>query len=321
MISFPKIIFISLAVRLRVNFVKNQSPEYMLHASMIEHLQQRFSDFFSAPVTIMQFKDVYGGDTNKSFLLETNRGNFFIKVNAAMFGLDMFEKEARGLIQLADTGSIKVPRPLFDGKFNQQIFLVIEYVEPGNPAPDFWEDFGKSLSDLHRNSSEYFGLHANNYIGKLSQSNKQHNRWAQFYAEERILPLIYKANERNMLDPGHVSVAEQICSRLHSIFPDEQPALLHGDLWSGNYIVAANGYTAIFDPAVYYGHREVDIAMTLLFGGFDERFYSSYSSHFPLQSGWQERVALCQLYPLLVHLLLFGGKYKQKVIDTLLQYR
>lgn len=292
----------------------------MLHASLIEHLQHRFSDFFSLPVTIHRFKDVYGGDINKSYLLETDKGNFFIKVNAAMFGLDMFEKEARGLIHLADTGAIKVPRPLFDGKYHQQIFLVIEYVEPGQPAPDFWEDFGMSLSRLHKNTSSEFGLHTGNYIGKLVQSNTPHSRWTDFYAEERILPLVRKANERGMLDAAQVKLAEQICGRLHILLPEEPPALLHGDLWSGNFMVAANGHAAIFDPAIYYGHREMDIAMTLLFGGFDELFYKAYTYHFPLQPAWEERVALYQLYPLLVHLLLFGGKYRQKVTDALLQY-
>ena len=293
----------------------------MLHASLLEHLQQRFTDFFSSPTFIHQYKVVYGGDINRCFMLETNKGSFFIKVNAALFGLDMFEKEARGLIQLADTGAIKVPRPLFDGKFNQQIFLVIEYIEPGQPAPDFWEDFGRSLSQLHYNSTEQFGLNSNNYIGKLAQSNRQHSLWADFYAEERILPLVRKANEKGMLEPEHVAAAEQICHKLHTIFPQERPSLLHGDLWSGNFIAGANGKAAIFDPAIYFGHREMDIAMTLLFGGFDGMFYEAYTHHFPLQPGWQQRVALCQLYPLLVHLLLFGGSYRERVVETLRQYK
>ncbi|HRN58587.1 MAG TPA: fructosamine kinase family protein, partial [Agriterribacter sp.] len=246
---------------------------------------------------------------------------FFIKVNAALFGLDMFEKEARGLIQLADTGAIKVPRPLFDGKFNQQIFLVIEYIDPGQPASGFWESFGRSLAQLHYNRAAQFGLDYNNYIGKLTQCNRQHNSWSNFYAEERILPLVRKAHEKGMLEPGHVAAAEHICSKLHTIFPEEQPSLLHGDLWNGNFIAGTNGEAAIFDPAIYFGHREMDIAMTLLFGGFDTLFYEAYEHHFALQPSWQQRVALCQLYPLLVHLLLFGGSYREKVIETLNQYK
>lgn len=293
----------------------------MLHTSFVEHLQDRFTDFFSVPTSIHGNQDIFGGDTNRSFLLETDKAPFFIKINASMFGLDMFEKEARGLIQLADTGVIKVPRPLFDGRFKQQIFLVIEYVERGEAAADFWENFGESLSRLHLHTAEYFGLHENNYIGKLQQSNKQHNRWADFYAQERILPLVIRAGERNLLDRKDVEAAMQICTRFHELFPEERPALLHGDLWSGNFLVANNGYAAIFDPAIYYGHREMDLAMTRLFGGFEERFYESYQYHSPLQPGWKERVALCQLYPLLVHLLLFGGQYKERVEEIIHQYR
>ncbi|HRN55725.1 MAG TPA: fructosamine kinase family protein [Agriterribacter sp.] len=292
----------------------------MLHVSLLEHLQQRFTDFFSSSTSIYQYKAVYGGDINRCFLLETSKGNFFIKVNASIFGLDMFEKEAMGLILLADTGAVKIPRPLFNGKFNQQIFLVIEYIDPGRPAPDFWESFGRSLAQLHYNSAPQFGLHYNNYIGKLTQSNRQHSSWNAFFSAERLFPLVHKAYEKGMLEPGHVAAAEQISGKLHTLFPEEQPSLLHGDLWNGNFIAAANGEAALFDPAVYFGSREMDMAMSLLFGGFDTRFYEAYEHHFPLQPGWRQRVALCQLYPLLVHLLLFGGSYRERVVETLGQY-
>ncbi len=293
----------------------------MLHAALLEHLQQRFTDFFSFPASVHQYKVVYGGDINRCFVLETNRGNFFIKVNASIFGLDMFEKEARGLVLLADTGTIKVPRPLFDGKFNQQIFLVMEYMHPGQMSAYFWEDFGKNLSELHRNTQDECGLGYNNYIGKLVQANHQHSNWADFYAVERILPLVCKAYEKGMLEKESRAAAERLCAKLHSIFPDEKPALLHGDLWNGNFIADGGGNAAIFDPAIYFGNREMDIAMSLLFGGFDPVFYEAYEHHFPLQPGWRQRVALCQLYPLLVHLLLFGGSYRDKVVETIGQYK
>lgn len=243
-------------------------------------------------------------------------GSFFIKVNAALFGLDMFEKEARGLLKLADTCSVVVPRPLFDGKFNQQIFLVMEYLDPGEQSPDFWQNFGTNLAKLHHHSAMQFGLEYDNYLGKLIQTNRVHRNWSEFFAQERILPLTMKAMDRNLVAAEQVAAAERICGRLNDIFPEEPPSLLHGDLWNGNFIVAANGQAAMFDPAIYFGHREMDIAMTLLFGGFDNSFYEAYHHHYPLQANWQQRITLCQLYPLLVHLLLFGGNYRQKVVDT-----
>ncbi|HRP32368.1 MAG TPA: fructosamine kinase family protein [Agriterribacter sp.] len=293
----------------------------MLPATLLVHLEQRFSDFFSSPISIRGYESVYGGDINKCFKIETSGGIFFIKVNAALFGLDMFEKEARGLMKLADTRSVVVPAPLFDGKFNQQIFLVMEYINPGHPALDFWQNFGTHLAKLHYSGAEQFGLEYDNYIGKLTQRNHQSNDWNVFFAEERILPLVHKAHERGLLETDQVHAVVQICSRLNEIFPAESPALLHGDLWNGNFVPGGNGQAAIFDPAIYYGHREMDIAMTLLFGGFDAVFYEAYQHHFPLQPGWEKRVALCQLYPLLVHLLLFGGNYRQKVEEVIAQYR
>ncbi|MBX3256118.1 MAG: fructosamine kinase family protein [Chitinophagaceae bacterium] len=292
----------------------------MLNTSLIEHLQQRFTDFFSSHTTIHYSEAVQGGDINQAFMVDTSKGRFFVKLNAAMFGLDMFEKEARGLIYLADTGALKVPRPLFDGKFHQQIFLVIEFVDHGEPAGDFWEDFGEGMAKLHYNSHELFGFAYNNFIGRFPQSNAQHASWSGFYAAERILPLTIKANEKGLLEKEHVEAAESICGRLEDIFPGERPALLHGDLWNGNFICGANGHVAIFDPAVYYGNREMDMGMSLLFGGFDQKFYASYQYHFPLAAGWKKRAELCQLYPLLVHLLLFGGHYRRQVMDVLKKY-
>ncbi len=292
----------------------------MLNEPLLDYLKQRFNDFFATEVSIHHYQPAHGGDTNKCYLLETSKGRFFIKLNASFFGLDMFEKEAWGLVQLANTGVIKVPRPLFDGRFNQQIFLVMEYIEPGKPSAGFWEDFGLSMANLHAVVGNHFGLENKNYIGKLGQSNNPHSQWADFYAAERLLPLAGKATEKGLLEHAHLKAVENLCSRLKDIFPDEKPALLHGDLWSGNFMVAANGLAAIFDPAIYFGHREMDIAMSMLFGGFDAAFYDAYNHHYPLYPGWQQRLPLCQLYPLLVHLLLFGGHYSHNVIEIVQQY-
>lgn len=292
----------------------------MLHTSMVDHLQQRFTDFFSSSTTISHSSIVPGGDINQAFMVDTDKGKFLVKLNAAMFGLDMFEKEARGLIYLADTGSLKVPRPLFDGKFHQQIFLVIEFVDHGSPAANFWEDFGEGMARLHYHSNDKFGFTYNNFIGRLPQTNTQYASWSEFYAVERLMKLVIKAFEKGLLENIHVSLTERLCARLGEIFPGEPPALLHGDLWNGNFICGSNGRVAVFDPAVYYGSREMDLAMSRLFGGFDQKFYDSYHFHFPLAQGWEDRIELCQLYPLLVHLLLFGGHYRGQVVEVLSKY-
>jgi fructosamine-3-kinase len=288
-----------------------------LHHGFVQHLEERFQSFFQAPLHITGSAAVQGGDINQCYRLETSRGAFFIKVNASIFGLDFFEKEARGLILLANTGAIRVPRPLFDGKFHQQVYLVMEALTKGEPVADFWERFGTSIAALHGHHADRFGLEYPNYIGKLHQFNQQHDSWHDFYSNERIMRLVYKAHDRQMLDSTNVTEAEAICAKLKNLIPEEKPSLLHGDLWSGNYTVADDGAPAVFDPAVYYGHREMDLAMARLFGGFDQRFFAAYETAAPLQPGAAERVPLFQLYPLLVHLLLFGGGYRKQVEDVL----
>jgi len=291
-----------------------------LHPQFISHLETRFLEFFQEKTNITAYHDVQGGDINQCYLLETSRGRFFMKVNASLFGLDFFEKEARGLVILANAGAIRVPRPLYDGKFHQQVYLVMEYLEKGNPAPTFWHDFGSSIASLHKHTAEKFGLPFQNYIGRLHQQNNAHDNWCAFYKYERILFLAEKALKRKLLTPEEASLAENICDKLGGIIPEEKPALLHGDLWNGNFFAQENGQPAVFDPAVYYGHREMDLAMAQLFGGFDPVFFEAYNASFPLQPGWKERTDIFQLYPLMVHLLLFGGTYHQQVSGILKKY-
>ena len=291
-----------------------------LHNQFILHLEERFQDFFKEETKINGHQSIQGGDINQCFLLETSRGKFFMKVNASLFGLDFFEKEARGLIILANAGAIRVPRPLFDGKFHQQVYLVMEYLEKGNQAPNFWQKFGESMAVLHQHTQDSFGLPFQNYIGRLHQQNNAHDNWPGFYANERILYLVQKAGSRRLLSPDEIKMAEKLCSKLEQYIPEEKPSLLHGDLWYGNFLPQQNGEPAVFDPAVYYGHREMDLAMAGLFGGFDKLFFEAYQSVYPLSPGWKERVEIFELYPLLVHLLLFGGSYHEKVIAILNNY-
>jgi fructosamine-3-kinase len=284
------------------------------------HLTTCFSNFFNEPVEVTHGESAPGGDISQTYILYTTKGKFFIKVNAALFGLDFFEKEARGLATLANAGTLKVPRPLFDGKFHQQIYVVMEYLEKGNPAEDFWLDFGRSIAAMHKHTREQYGLDYDNYIGKLHQLNENRGTWHEFYSSQRIMPLVYKAEKIKMLTAETVHHAEQMCAKLSALIPEEQPALLHGDLWKGNFMVYQTGKAAIFDPSVFYGHREFDLAIARLFGGYDDSFYQAYHEVYPLTPGHMERVDIFQLYHLLVHLLLFGGHYKEDVKNILKKY-
>ena len=178
---------------------------------------------------------------------------------------------------------------------------------------DIWENFGRELAMMHKQPQEYFGSNEDNYIGSLDQNNDPHDEWHSFYAECRLKPLVKKLFDAGDFSVTDIRVADIFCNNLRTIFPNESPSFLHGDLWAGNYMISSSGYVAIFDPAVYCGHREMDIGMTKLFGGFDQRFYDSYNETYPLENGWEKRLQLTQLYPLLVHAVLFDGHYISQV--------
>jgi len=175
-------------------------------------------------------------------------------------------------------------------------------------------------SALHRHTGKQFGLKHDNYIGSLKQYNDQHDRWVDFFREQRLLVQMEMAAGSGLL-PGHVKAAfEQLFKRLDDIFPEEPPSLIHGDLWSGNYMVDEKGDACIIDPAVYYGFREMDIGMSRLFGVFGSEFYDAYNETWPMEPGWRERIEICNLYPLMVHVNLFGAGYMGSVESILSRY-
>jgi fructosamine-3-kinase len=175
---------------------------------------------------------------------------------------------------------------------------------------------GQHLADQHRCSSKSFGWEEDNYIGSLPQINTYKTNWSDFYAENRILFQIKIAFDSGIINKEVLNKVERFSAKIEEIFPNESPALLHGDLWGGNYFIDQNQQPLFYDPAVYYGHREIDIAMTRLFGGFSPEFYESYNESFPLEKDWESRIQFGQLYPNLVHLNLFGVGYLSSVVDV-----
>ena len=249
-----------------------------------------------------------GGDINQVFKLKTNGETFVVKVNGERRFPQLFEKEKLGLHLLADTG-IKTPEVIAEFKQDSMQFLVLQYIEEENKTSAFWNNFANDLVKLHQKHSDFCGLGIDNYIGSIEQSNTIKESWEVFFIENRIHPLIHKAFNNGLLQNKHLQGFENIFQKLNEIIPQEPPSLLHGDLWSGNLMTGKNQCPVFIDPAVYFGHREMDIAMTRLFGGFDNTFLDVYNEKFPLQKGWKERIAIHNLYPNLVHLLIFGSSY------------
>lgn len=273
--------------------------------------------FNQLDMPVHRTESVHGGDINNAWCIYTNDKKYFLKTNDAARYPGMFAKEANGLALLRQYSDLAVPQVIAQGIYETTQYLLLEWLDKGASNANAQYQFGKSIARLHQATTDYFGLEEDNYIGSLIQINTPCKSWTDFYTNHRILPLVKMLADTKIFSSKDVKAAENFCALLDPVFPDEKPALLHGDLWGGNYFTTQKGVTSIFDPAVYYGHREMDIGMTRLFGGFWPEFYAGYNEVYPLENGWQQRLGYSQLYPLLVHAVLFGGHYVSNVREIL----
>jgi fructosamine-3-kinase len=269
---------------------------------------------------LLDVKPVGGGCINDAQVVKTDQGWYFIKYNLGSSYPGMFEAEARGLKILMEADSVRVPQVIGTGTAGKYDFLVLEYLESGRKEKHFWEHFGQGLAGLHKNTSQQFGLDHDNYIGSLPQSNTRGEHWKDFFITQRIEPQLRLSRKSGKTDAKLDRHFEQLFARLNAYFPEEPPALLHGDLWSGNYLTGPRGEAVILDPAMYFGHRYMDLGMTRLFGGFDNTFYQAYHEAYPLEDNWREGLEIANLYSLMVHVNLFGGGYLGSVRQILRQY-
>ncbi|WPV02214.1 fructosamine kinase family protein [Mucilaginibacter sp. cycad4] len=266
---------------------------------------------------IKNVNPVSGGDINQAYRLQTTLGNFFIKINSLHKFPGMFKSEESGLAAIRKTNTIAVPEVVLQSDTGDESYLILQWIEAGYGEVISSQKLGRQLALMHRNTAAQFGFEANNYMGSLLQSNKQHGSLAQFFIEERLQPMVKMAVDKRELTQTDIYRFDELYKKLPYLFTEEPPALLHGDLWGGNYLIDTDGKPYLIDPAVSYGNREFDIAMTTLFGGFDHAFYEAYNQEFPLLPGWQQRLKLWNLYPLLVHVNLFGSMYAKQVRENL----
>lgn len=283
-------------------------------------VRKKLEEVTGETAELLSVSPVGGGDINEAYRFETTLGTYFVKKNSSSRFPQMFEKEALGLKILADAEEIPVPEVMTCDETGEEAFLIMKYIPPGTKSTDFWETFGRRLAALHRHTDEMFGLDHDNYIGSLHQSNRRHRSWTDFFREERLQFQVKMARDAGRIDSDTIRKFERFYQKLEDIFPVEPPALIHGDLWGGNFIVNPEGEAVIIVPAVYYGHREMDLGMSQLFGGFHHEFYEAYNRHYPLEPGWQKRLDYCNLYPLMVHVNLFGGGYLGSVKSILKRF-
>lgn len=253
-------------------------------------------------------RPVGGGDISAAWRLETGSGAVFLKTGPSS-SIDMFTAEAEGLEALAAPGVIRVPKVIACGASDNTAYVALEWLDLGRAARNTETRLGEQLAALHRSTARRFGWHRDNTIGLTPQHNEPSDDWVEFYREHRL-----ESQLRLAADNGFTGALQEegakLMKRLPVFFESYSPeaSLLHGDLWGGNW-GSCDGEPVIFDPAVYYGDRETDLAMTRLFGGFGRDFYAAYESAWPLCQGHRERCDLYQLYHVLNHLNLFGSGY------------
>ncbi|MCG2615015.1 fructosamine kinase family protein [Terrimonas sp. NA20] len=287
------------------------SPDTMLF------LEERLSQVFERTIQIAGARPVSGGSINVAFLLHTSTGEFFfLKVNDPELYPGLFGKERLGLMSIP----VRTPNVLVEEISGLHQLLVMEWIPSGSRTERFWENFGQALAGMHQITGPGFGLNYDNYMGSLPQINEWRETWVDFFREQRLERQAKLATDTGLLPKRWLKNLEGLYYELPSIFPEEKPSLVHGDLWSGNFICDQQEMPVLIDPAIYYGHRSVDLAMTTLFGRFHPRFYEAYHAHFRLPENYEQQWEIANLYPLLIHLNLFGGSYLESVTETLKQF-
>ncbi len=271
-------------------------------------------------ILILKSENLSGGCISNAYKITSDEGEkFFVKINEHT-PPDMFKKEAHGLKELQNAGAIRVPQVTLATEY----YLVEEFIEEGTKSGNFFEDFGRNFAQLHKYNGSSFGFYEDNYIGSTPQKNLNENNtgWVEFYFTKRLLFQLTLCESNNLATDELRKSFAKLENKISDILTgsEEEPSLLHGDLWSGNYMVDKNGNACLIDPAVYYGHREADLAMTKLFGGYPKEFYTSYNESYPLKDGWEYRENIYKLYHVLNHLNLFGRSYYSQALSLIKFY-
>jgi len=287
-----------------------------LSPDLAVHIAQQIQSITAQPFSVQSQKSIGGGCINQALKISDDRRSFFVKTNGA-HQLAMFEAECEGLSELYQSRTLRVPQPICSGKAAGKAFIVMEYLPLGGSASDSaWQQMGRQLAAMHQVSSERgFGWGRDNTIGATPQQNGWKDNWVEFWRDRRLGPQFELAHDNGGRFPRRDELMNAIPRLLYGHAP--QPALLHGDLWSGNAAITTSGEPVIFDPATYYGDPETDLAMTELFGRFPPAFYDAYSAVKPIDSGYAQRKTLYNLYHIINHFNLFGGGYQSQANQML----
>jgi len=269
---------------------------------------------------INELTPVGGGCIANATRLSAEKGMFFVKWGTHHVA-KTFAAEAAGLQALRVSGSPLVIPEVISIESGEQGYILLEWLNQGHASTQSWEAFGRGLAALHRTSVQAFGFEEDNFIGRSPQVNTTRDTWPDFFRACRLEPQVQMAREAGRWPKEWNGWLDNLYNRLEMLIPSlPEASLVHGDLWGGNFMTLTSGKIALIDPAVYYGHREVDLAMTELFGGFKKSFYEAYWEAWPLEDGYSERKELYNVYHLLNHLNLFGASYERGVEKVLKRF-
>ena len=295
---------------------------YFRELDIIQLCIEKLMTIYGSSVRLIDSRSVGGGCINHAVKISTSVGDFFLKWNASA-PMDMFMKEASGLNEMSQSGtSLVIPKVIWSKEVDDfPGLLLMEYLQPATNTSGMDERLGRGIAQLHRKSASAFGFHHSNYCGTTIQDNRWTDSWPEFYAERRIWELVQQIKSTRGMLPEEQKMYEKLVDKMPTLLAHRTvPSLIHGDLWSGNYMYTPNG-PALIDPACCYADREMELGMMQLFGGFSSRVWDAYQEEFPLPEGWRQRVRLYQLYHILNHYLLFGGSYGQQALEIAREYR
>jgi protein-ribulosamine 3-kinase len=284
-----------------------------MNSNFKKEIENTLSKKYNKDIKITHIGIANGGCINNGSAIETDLPQkFFVKYNPSCPD-DMFRCEKNGLEEMKKSNSIRVPEviALGGGKKNIPLFLILEHIEGTSRKSAFYKNFGTKFAQMHRYTSDKYGFYENNYIGSTPQINSYEDDWVTFYRKHRLGYQVELASKKGLVNKEFRTDIDKLFDKLNDIIGtvDEPPAILHGDLWGGNYMIGDDGGVVLIDPATYYGSREADLAMTEMFGGFSPSFYDAYNEEYPLQPGYETRKKIYKLYHYLNHLNLFGTGY------------
>jgi protein-ribulosamine 3-kinase len=289
--------------------------------AIIQLCVEKLRIIYGSSVRLIDSRSVGGGCINHAVKLSTSVGDFFLKWNVSA-SVDMFVKEAAGLNEMSMAGTSLVIMEVVWSKGVDESpgLLLMEYLQPATNTSGFDEHLGRGIAQLHRNTASKFGFHHSNYCGTTIQDNTWTDNWPEFYAERRIWALVQQIKAGRGMSSEELKMYEKLVDKMPILLAHQTvPSLIHGDLWSGNYMYTANG-PALIDPACSYADREMELGMMQLFGGFSTRVWEAYQEEFTLPEDWRQRMRLYQLYHILNHYLLFGGSYGRQALEIAREY-